>query len=192
MSRGPFTDLFVTNVLNGTAAGNGAVVNQGTVLRLTLGAFGDQPPRVLRVTTVGSGFAEQSSSTAFVLGPTGVGLGFGGTLYVADTDQNRIAAIPDALGRQTSDGTGQTVTSGGALVQPLGLAIAPDGDILTVNGGNGAAIETTPAGQRVSTKMLDKSGSPAGAGALFGLTVAPYGDGVYYVDDAVNKLRLLH
>ena len=32
-----FAQLFVTNVLNGTVAANGKVVNQGTVLRLTLG-----------------------------------------------------------------------------------------------------------------------------------------------------------
>jgi hypothetical protein len=40
--------------------------------------------------------------------------------------------------------------------------------------------------------MLDKSGSPPGAGALFGLAVAPNQAGLYYVDDAVNTLRLLH
>jgi len=32
---------------------------------------------------------------------------------------------------------------------------------------------------------------PPGAGALFGLAVAPFGSGVYYVDDAVNTLRAL-
>ena len=41
-------------------------------------------------------------------------------------------------------------------------------------------------------KTLDTSGSPAGSGALFGLAVAPKGQGVYFVDDATNKLRLLH
>jgi hypothetical protein len=40
--------------------------------------------------------------------------------------------------------------------------------------------------------MLDRSGSPPGSGALFGLAVAPAASGVYYVDDAVNTLRLLH
>ena len=29
-------------------------------------------------------------------------------------------------------------------------------------------------------------------GALFGLAVAPAGSGVYFVDDAVNTLDLLH
>jgi len=45
---------------------------------------------------------------------------------------------------------------------------------------------------QVASRFLDKSGSPPGAGALFGLAVAPFGSGVYYVDDAVNTLRLLH
>jgi hypothetical protein len=40
--------------------------------------------------------------------------------------------------------------------------------------------------------MLDSSGSPPGSGALFGLVLAPHNAGVYYVDDAVNTMRLLH
>jgi hypothetical protein len=42
-----------------------------------------------------------------------------------------------------------------------------------------------------ASRFLDRSGKPAGSGALFGLAVAPHGAGVYYVDDAVNTLRLL-
>jgi hypothetical protein len=84
------------------------------------------------------------------------------------------------------------VTSGGALNTPLGLTVAPGGDILTVNGGDGRLVETTPAGAQIATRFLDKSGSPKGAGALFGLVVAPHAAGLYYVDDAVNTMRLLH
>jgi hypothetical protein len=82
------------------------------------------------------------------------------------------------------------VRSKGPIEGPLGLAIAPGGDILTVNSLNGNLVETTPRGTHVAIKMLDKSGSPAGAGALFGLAVG--GAGVYFVDDAVNTLDLLH
>ncbi len=64
--------------------------------------------------------------------------------------------------------------------------------MLTVNSGDGNIVETTPAGTQVATKALDKSGSPPGAGALFGLAVAPHGNGVYFVDDATNQLDLLH
>jgi hypothetical protein len=192
LDHGSSASLFVTNVLNGTVAAGGAVVHRGTVLRLGLAVSASRPPRLESVTTVGSGFGEQTSSTAFVIGPTGLGLGRGGKLFVADTGANRITAIPGAANRQSSAGTGSTITSGGALSGPLGLAIAPNGDVLTVNGGNGKIVETTPSGRQVATRFLDSSGSPPGSGALFGLAVAPNGSGVYYVDDAVNTLRLLH
>ena len=111
---------------------------------------------------------------------------------MADTLGNRIAAIPNALFRNRSAGTGQTVSKNGALQGPLGVAIAPGGDILAANSQNGNLVEITPNGRQVAVKMLDTSGSPAGAGALFGLAVAPGGRGVYFVDDATNTLDLLH
>jgi hypothetical protein len=192
LDQGAFADLFVANVLNGTVAAGGAVVHRGTVLRLRLAVSASSPPELLSVTKIGSGFAEQTSASAFVVGPTGVGLGRGGMLFVADTAANQITAIPAAATRQTSAGTGRTVTSGGALFGPLGLAIAPNSDVLTVNGGNGKIVETTPDGRQIATRFLDRSGSPPGSGALFGLAVAPDQSGVYYVDDAVNTLRFLH
>jgi hypothetical protein len=184
--------LFVTNVLNGTVAGNGKVVRRGTVLRLTVTTPARGLPRLIGDTTIGSGFPQETNSSALVIGPTGVGLGRNGTLYVADTLNNRIAAIPGALLRRHSDGTGRTVSRNGALRGPLGVAIAPNGNILAANSLNGNLVEITPNGAQVAVKKLDTSGSPAGAGALFGLAVAPFGNGVYFVDDATNTLDLLH
>jgi hypothetical protein len=191
-SRGNRAELFVTNVLNGVVKANGGVVHRGTVLRLLVRVHRNSPPDLLRVTKIGSGFFEQGSSSAFVVGPTGLGLGEDGTLYVADTGESRITAIPDAIDRRSSAGTGFVVSSGGKLNGPLGLAIAPNDDVLTVNAGDGLLVETTPRGHQIATFLLDSSGSPPGSGALFGLTVAPHGSGVYYVDDATNFLRLLH
>ena len=187
-----FAQLFVTNVLNGTVAANGKVVNKGTVLRLTLALRHRHAPHVLGVRTIGSGFGQRTDPAALVVGPTGVGLNSHGTLYVADSLSNRITAIPNAPFRHSSAGTGFVVTSGGALNTPLGLTVAPGGNVLTVNGGDGRLVETTPAGMQIAVRFLDKSGSPKGAGALFGLAVAPHASGLYYVDDAVNTLRLLH
>ncbi len=192
VSHRGWADLFVTNVLNGTVAAKGAAVHRGTVLRLTLRFHRSGAPQLLGVTKIGSGFSEQTNATTFVIGPTGVGLGRGGALYVADTGLNRITVIPHALTRQSSAGTGTVVTRGGRLSSPLGLAIAPGGDVLTVNGGNGRIVETSPAGVQVASRFLDRSGSPPGNGALFGLAVAPRGSGLYYVDDATNTLRLLN
>ena len=53
---------------------------------------------------IGTGFPERTDPDALVIGPTGVGLAPDGTLYVADTLNNRIAAIPDALFRHASAG----------------------------------------------------------------------------------------
>jgi hypothetical protein len=192
-SRGQVSDLFVTNVLNGTVAAAGATVNKGTVLRLTLVTGNDgRPPHLVSSTVIGSGFAEHSDPAALVVGPTGVGLSRNGTLYVADTAGNRITAIPDALRRDSSAGTGRTVTGNGSLNSPLGLTVAPGGDILTVNAADGNLVETTPGGHQVAVRQLDSSGSPAGAGALFGLAVQPDRHAVYFVDDATNQLDLLH
>jgi hypothetical protein len=192
VTHGRTASLFVTNVLNGTVAAKGKVVHRGTVLRLSLAFMPGMLPRLVNVTKVGGGFGEQTNSTTFVVAPTGLGLGRNGVLYVADTGENRITMIPNAVFRSTSAGTGAVLTSGGALNAPLGLTIAPNGDVLTVNGANGKIVETTRSGMQVASRFLDRSGSPPGNGALFGLGVAPHASGVYYVDDAANTLRLLH
>jgi len=192
LSVGSAAELFVSNVLNGTVAAGGGIVNQGTVERLVLALRGSKPPVLVAHTIIGSGFGERTDPAALVVGPTGLGLNSAGTLFVADSVGNRITAIPAAPVRLSSAGTGNVVTGGGSLNTPLGLAIAPNGDVLTVNAGDGNLVETTPAGKQVATAQLDSSGSPPGAGALFGLAVTPNGNGIYYVDDAVNTLNLFH
>ncbi|MGX1547390.1 hypothetical protein [Streptomyces adustus] len=190
-SHGDRTDLFVTNVLNGTVAGGGDEVDRGTVLRIRLKRYDDRPPQRLRTATIGSGFAQKTDPAALVIGPTGVGLAEDGSLYVADTVKNRINVIPRAATRDSSAGTGKVVSGGGRLNGPLGLAIAPNGHVLTVNSGDGFIVETTPAGRQVAFRQLDNSGSPPGAGALFGLAVDLDRDAVYFVDDATNFLDVL-
>ena len=194
---GDFAELFVTNVLNGTVAANGAVVTNGTVVRILLSVpeqeAGDDDrgmPRERLRTIIGSGFQQRTDPAALVIGPTGLGLASDGTLYVADTLLNRIAAIPNAVFRFSSAGTGRTVSVGAGLNQPLGVAIAPNGDILSVNAGDGNIVETTPGGSQITVKTIDTSG--AGAGTLFGLAVTPDHKGVYFVDDGDNTLDLLH
>jgi hypothetical protein len=188
--------LFVSNVLNGTVAAGGAPVNQGSVLRILLvmgdGASADPNalPHEIARTVIASGFGEKTDPAALVIGPTGLGLAADGSLYIADTLANRIAAIPGALFRLNNAGTGNTVSQGQALNAPLGLAIAPNGDILSVNAGDGNIVETTPGGSQVVVRNIDRTG--AGGGTLFGLAIAPNGNGVYYVNDGDNTLNLLH
>jgi len=193
ISNGSVAALFVTNVLNGTVAASPNVVHKGTVLRLVLKLQGSNPPLLVRRTVIGSGFAERTDPAALVVGPTGVGLNARGTLFVADSASNRITRIRNAVFRNHSAGTGSVVTSGGRLSTPLGLIIAPNGHVLTVNGGDGQLVETTPGGMQIAHRFLDRTPPPPlGAGALFGLALKPHHAGIYYVDDAVNTLRLLH
>ena len=191
--HGGSADLYVSNVLNGTVAAGGATVDRGTVVRIRLNDLRDRDrlPASSWPVVIGSGFGEHSDPAALVVGPTGLTLGRHGTLYVADTADNRISAIPDAAHRTSSAFTGADLTAGGHLNSPLGLSIAPNGDVLSVNAADGLIVETTPSGNQVATANLDLSGMPPGAGALFGLALAPAGDGVYFVDDATNTLDLL-
>lgn len=186
-----YVDLFVTNVLNGTVAGHGKIVHRGTVLRITLviPQCDCGPPRAVRTTVIGSGFPERTDPAALVLGPTGVGLSPKGVLYVADTAGNRIAAIPNALTRKDSAGTGTTAFSGHGLNGPLGLITTPAGIILTVNGGDGKLITISPTLKLLRTDQLDSIGNPPGGGALFGLSLA-LRHKLFYVDDNQNTFNL--
>jgi hypothetical protein len=190
VTSGNTTNLFVSNALNGGAAKGVHTIDNSTVLRITIQSGPGQAPKVLGQTVIANAIPWRDDPNALVVGPTGVALASNGTLYLADTLDNRIAAIPQALTRTTpvSDG-GTTVTEGGKLIQPLGLTLAPNGDILTANAGNGNIVETTPAGKQLLARTADKK---TGAGSLFGLVVTPGKTGIYFVDDGDNTLKLLH
>jgi hypothetical protein len=189
-SQGNETTLFVSNALDGGAAKGVHTVKNSTVVRLRLQSGIGQPPKVLSEQVIADKIPWRDDPEALVIGPTGVALASNGTLYLADTLDSRIAAIPDALTRTSpaADG-GNTVSEGGHLKQPLGLTLAPNGNILTTNAGDGNMVETTPAGKQVVVRTADQK---TGAGSLFGLVIAPSGKGIYYVDDGENTLRLLH
>jgi hypothetical protein len=203
--------LFVTNVLNGTVAAGGNVVNQATVVRVNLAVPKTRMPFLLSITVIGAGFDARTDPNALVIGPTGVGLSPNcrhredsedsdcrssfdedePVLYVADSLNNRIAVISDPLTRSTPSWNGQTLTMGGSLNVPLGLTVAPDGHIITVNGNDGFATEITPQGAQIATKLLDNTGGPPpGAGTLFGVLFDPE-VGLVFVDDGSNTLNVL-
>jgi hypothetical protein len=199
--------LFVTNVLNGTVAANGSVVNQGTVVRVNLRVSETKMPFLESLTVVGAGFSERTDPAALVIGPTGLGLspvcrqggeecethsrGNEPVLYVADSLNNRVVVITEPLTRTKPSGPGMVLSSGGSLNDPLGLTVAPNGHILVVNGNDGFITEITARGAQIASKLIDNSGNPPGAGALFGVTFDQE-NGVVFVDDATNTLNLLH
>ena len=189
VTHGSTSTLFVSNVLNGGAEKGIHTINNSTVVRITL-STGSGMPKVKNETVVANKIPWRDDKTALAIGPTGVAVASNGTLYVADTLESRIIKIPNAMTRTTAlADKGITVSSGGHLNQPLGLELAPNGDIITTNAGDGNFVETTTAGKQVAVTAGD---AKAGAGSLFGLTVSADGRSLVYVDDAANSLRTLH
>jgi hypothetical protein len=188
VDNGFITTLYVSNVLNGTLGAHGNVVDEGTVVRIELLTVAGMFPSVLGEDVIATGFPERTDPNALVIGPTGLAIGPNSTtLYVADTLDNRIARIPNAPSRMQPAPGGQTLSQGGDLNGPLGLTFTPNGHVLAANGNDGNMVETNQGGGQVATKQAD----PVGAGDLFGLTVAPGVDAVYFVDDGTNSLDKL-
>jgi hypothetical protein len=102
-----------------------------------------------------------------------------------------VAVVQNPLTRRDSAGPGATLSANGFLNGPLGLAVAPNGHILTVNSTDGFIAEIAPDGMQLAHELLDDTGSPPGAGTLFGVLTVGNG-AVYFVDDGSNTLNLLH
>jgi len=182
-------ELFVSNALGGNTTTDHGVPVTGncTVVRLDLKLSATAPPVLTSSTVVGSGYPWRANKAALILAPTGLALGGNGTLYVADTLTNTVSAIPQALNRTTPvAATAATLSAGGALDAPLGMTLAPNGDLVVVNGNNGNAVEITPAGRQLTTRTLVKNG----AGDLFGVITTQTGNGLFIVNDGTNAIDL--
>jgi hypothetical protein len=183
--------LFVANALGGQPPINAGppIVTTSTVVRLEMSLSPTRPPHLVSTTIVGAGFPWIANHAVVVLGPTGLALGRNGTLYVDDTQRNTISAISKAMTRTDAVVYGSSIiSSGGALNTPLGMTLAPNGDLLVLNGNNGNAVEVTPAGNQIASRTLIKNG----AGDLIGLAVTSNGRGIEFANNGTNVLDLLH
>jgi len=180
---GDFAQVFVSNVLN------------GTVTRIDLLMLDGGQPQVLDMVQIASGFAHRTDPNALVVGPTG--LAFDAktdTLFVASTADNAIFAIPNAAIASRSHGTGEAIVQNDPhLHGPLGLVLAPNGDLIVSNGDavnpGGTAndlVEFNRFGDFVGNFQLD-AGNP---GAAFGLAISTDNGQVRFaaVDDDTNTV----
>jgi hypothetical protein len=161
---GSIAQVFVSNVLN------------GTVTRLNL-FVGDGNFHLLGATQIAHGYAFAPNSAAVVVGPTGLAYNpFLDLLYVASTDDNAIFAVPFAAltNQDTNNGT-LVYQDSTHLHGPLGLALAPNGNLITANGdavfaggSQNELVEFTPQGKFVAQFQVD----PGLPGAAFGLAIA--------------------
>jgi hypothetical protein len=183
--------LFVANALGGEPGINTGppVVNVSTVVRFDMSLSTGRPPNLVSATIVGAEFPWVANQAALVLAPTGLALGRNGSLYVDDTQRNTVSAIPNAMTRTNAVLYGSSIiSSGGALNGPLGMTLAPNGDLIMVNGNDGNIVEITPAGTQIASRTLIEQG----AGDLIGLAVTPNGHGIEFANDGTNVLDVVH
>jgi len=181
------SELFVSNALGGNTTAHDGVPVTGncTVVRLDLALSPSSPPKLTSSAVIGTDFPWRANKAALILAPTGLALSGNGTLYVDDTLTNSVSAIPQALTRTSAvTAVGGTLSTGGALSAPLGMTMAPNGDLVVVNGNNGNAVEITPGGKQIATRTLIKNG----AGDLFGIITTQTGDGLIIANDGTNAL----
>ena len=183
---GSTAQVFVSNVLS------------GTVTRLNVSISGSGVTLVSK-TRIGSGFGHQLIPAIVAVGPTGLAYdSYRDLLYVASTADNEIFAIANAAKRTTSAGTGFVVFADQThLHGPLGLTLAPNGNLITANGDGVNAggtqndlVEFTKEGMLVATYQLD-GGNP---GAAFGIaSTFSFSQGAVRfaaVDDDLNTLTI--
>jgi DNA-binding beta-propeller fold protein YncE len=149
-------------------------------------------------TQIASGYAHRTDPNALVVGPTGLAYDAAtDTLYVASTADNAIFAIRDAADTQHDHGKGRLIFDDPALLHgPLGLVLAPNGDLIVANGDavnpdpNHAneLVEITPTGKLVGEFQLD----PGQGGAAFGLAVTSDNGIIRFaaVDDNANTVHV--
>jgi hypothetical protein len=131
-------------------------------------------------TKIASGYLFQCDPVTFVDAPTGLVYDFKkDLLYVASTVDNTVFAVSNAASRNSDGGRGQVIYQDQThLHGPLGMAAAPNGDLLVSN--NDAInpdpnqpseiVEFTITGHFV--KQLSMDPAPGGS---FGLNVMPMG-----------------
>jgi hypothetical protein len=176
--------IFIANALDGTVIRLDARVVPGGLT-------------ILSHTQIASGYMHRCDPVALVVAPTGLLYDASlDVLYVASTEDNKIFAVRHAASTAHDGGTGHLVYEDSThLHGPLGLAQAPNGDLLVANSDvinsdpnqPSEIVEFTVSGHFVKQLSVD----PAQGGS-FGLAVAGGRGGIRfaYVDDATNTLTI--
>src|SRR5579863_10747985 len=114
-----------------------------------------QPNLQSSAANVDSGAAQKPTSTS-LSAPTGIAVDAGGTLYVADSGNNRVLRYqrptaqqgritPDAvIGQTTFTSSTSAVVSASSLSAPGGVAVGPNGDLFVADAGNNRVLEYQP------------------------------------------------
>jgi hypothetical protein len=146
-----------------------------------------------KVTQIASGYTHMCDDVTFVDAPTGLVYDAKkDVLYVASSADNAVYAVSDAGDRTHDGGTGKLIyTDTKHLHGPLGMAMAPNGHLLT---SNNDAINSDPNQPSeiveftIEGKFVKQISMDPAQGGSFGLAVQAMGKTVTFaaVDDATN------
>jgi len=179
-------------------AGNLVVANTGahTIVRID--------PKTKSVTTVAgaSGISGDSDGKdARFNGPVGVAIGKDGSIFVADTYNDRIRVIaPDGQVRTLAGGSTPGFADGSSadarFDTPCGVAIATDGSLIIADTGNHRIRRVTPDGQVTTIagtgEADEREGSPVEAAFNEPTAIAIRDKDSFYVADAGGSaIRLI-
>jgi hypothetical protein len=176
---GSTAQLFVTDVSTGVSA---TAAPLGMVTRVNLSLKGSKPV-VQSMTRIASGYPIRTDPGAFVVGPGGLAYDArSGKLYVTSEvekvngkEVGSVFAIANAATRMLDLGEGQLIYADARhLHGPMGLVLAPNGDLIVANGDAvnvnpnqpSELVEFTPTGHFVSQFAVDPSN-----GAAFGIAL---------------------
>jgi len=189
--RGTSAQLFISNIFNGSGSFDGTITRLDVVLS-------PSSITVLKSTTIASGYTSQPDAAGVVVGPAGLAYDSNrDILYVAAEGDDAIYALTGA-GRATGRlGKGQLIYGDQTVLHgPLGLIIAPNGNLITANADPAAfppgsdtseIIEITRTGGLVRKFSIDPN-----AGSAFAIAVANRGiaNQFAYVDDFVSNCTI--
>jgi hypothetical protein len=140
----------------GVVVGNGGTLYVADSLNDRIRAINPDTGQVTTLAGSSRGYSDGTGASAQFNSPFGVTVGNGGTLYVADLNNNRIRAINPDTGQVTTlagssggyvDGTGTAAQ----FSQPSGVAVGPTGTIYAVDSGNSRIRAINPINGKVTT-----------------------------------------
>jgi hypothetical protein len=181
---GSNAQIFVSNVLN------------GTISRIDI-SMTSEHVNLTDALVIATGFNHRGDPAALEVGPTGLAYdAFRDTLYVAASFENSIIGVANA-GKMTEPGPmGYVVYQDQThLHGPLGMTLAPNGDLIVANSDviNGdptqpsELVEFTPGGKFVTELSVDPN-----QGGSFGLNIGFFRKRLYFaaVDDNANNVTI--